>query len=225
MTASSDRDRRAAARAARREWHREWQRNWQREWQSWNGPGWNGSGWNGGAGAQTGRRGTSWPMMLNNLQDSTIRREDDGEQAGQRSDGEETGRRGGRAGKRLRIGDSERDRAVSALGEHFVAGRLTQAEFEERSEQATRARYVDDIEPLFDDLPASAEVQVAQPGWPVRGPRRAAPPPAFLMIAPFLMVGLVISSIALTAPWLLWGLFWIVLISGMSRQRWQQNRR
>ncbi|GAA1581588.1 hypothetical protein GCM10009804_42770 [Kribbella hippodromi] len=234
MSASSDRERRAAARAARREWHREWQR----QWQGWNAPGWNGPGGpggNGGAGdgsdrhgARRGgedwraqgwggewRRGTMWPM-LNDVQDSTNRREDDGEQTSRRAD---------RAGKRLRIGDSERDRAVAALGEHFVAGRLTQVEFEERSEQATRARYVDDIEPLFDDLPGSAEVQVAQPSWPARGPRRGAPPPAFLMIAPFLMVGLVISSIALTAPWLLWGVFWVVLISGMSRQRWQQNRR
>ncbi|MFI5697602.1 DUF1707 domain-containing protein [Kribbella sp. NPDC051586] len=126
--------------------------------------------------------------------------------------------------KRVRIGDAERDQAVSLLSEHFVAGRLTQAEFEERSEQATRSRYSDDLEPLFDDLPTSMELQVAQ-GGPSGVRRRPGPPPPFMMLMPFLMIGLVISSIALTAPWLLWGVFWIVLMSGMSRRRWQNYRR
>ncbi|MET9271244.1 DUF1707 domain-containing protein, partial [Kribbella sp. NPDC003557] len=119
--------------------------------------------------------------------------------------------------KRVRIGDAERDRAVSALSEHFVAGRLTQGEFEERSEVVTRARYADDLEPLFDDLPVSTELQVAQ--GPANLRRRPGPPPPFLMLAPFLMIGLVVSSIALAAPWLLWGMFWLMLISGMSRRR------
>jgi hypothetical protein len=118
--------------------------------------------------------------------------------------------------KRVRIGDAERDQAVASLSEHFVAGRLTQTEFEERSEVVTRARYADDLEPLFDDLPASRELQVAQGPATLR--RRPGPPPPFLMLAPFLMIGLVITSVALTAPWLLWGMFWIVLISGMSRR-------
>jgi len=118
--------------------------------------------------------------------------------------------------KRVRIGDAERDQAVALLSEHFVAGRLTQAEFEERSEVVTRARYAGDLEPLFDDLPASRELQVAQ--GPASPRRRPGPPPPFLMLAPFLMIGLVITSVALTAPWLLWGMFWIVLISGMSRR-------
>ena len=128
----------------------------------------------------------------------------------------------------VRIGDAERDQAVSLLSDHFVAGRLTQTEFEERSEQATRARYVDDLEPLFDDLPSSGELQLAQGPWSpqtVRSRRRPGPPPPFLMLAPFLMIGLVITAITLTAPWLLWGLFWIMMISGVSRRRWyHQNR-
>ncbi len=124
--------------------------------------------------------------------------------------------------KRVRIGDAERDQAVSLLSDHFVAGRLTQAEFEERSEVVTRARYADDLEPLFDDLPSSRELQVV-PG-PANLRRRPGPPPPFLMLAPFLMIGLVITSVALTAPWLLWGMFWIVMISGVSRRRWHHHR-
>jgi len=106
---------------------------------------------------------------------------------------------------------------------------LTQTEFEERSEQATQARYVSDLTPLFDDLPSPAELQLVQGPWSPQAARtrhRPSLPPPFLMLAPFLMIGLVITAITLTAPWLLWGMFWIVLISGAHRDRWQnQNRR
>ena len=113
----------------------------------------------------------------------------------------------------LRIGDAERDQAVAVLSDHFVAGRLTQEEFEERSGQATRARYTDDLEPLFDDLPDAAEPVAAawaRPAGPVRVRQR---PPAFLFLAPVLMIGLVVAAVAFTAPWLLWMFFWIALFS------------
>ena len=128
----------------------------------------------------------------------------------------------------VRIGDAERDQAVAMLSDHFVAGRLTQDEFEERSEHATRARYADDLTLLFDDLPDPAELQLVQGPWspaakPVRQRQRQGPPPPFMMLAPILMIGLVVTSIALTAPWLLWGLFWIALFSGAHRNRWQHQ--
>ncbi|MGW1345879.1 DUF1707 SHOCT-like domain-containing protein [Kribbella sp. NPDC002412] len=128
----------------------------------------------------------------------------------------------------VRIGDAERDQAVAMLSDHFVAGRLTQEEFEDRSEHATRARYADDLVPLFDDLPDPAELQLAQGPWspagkPVRRRQRQGPPP-FVMLAPILMIGLVVTAVLLTAPWLLWGLFWIALFSGAHRHRWQHQQ-
>ncbi len=124
--------------------------------------------------------------------------------------------RGSRAARRpVRIGDSERDRAVELLGEHFVAGRLTQDEFEERSETATRARYADELEPLFEDLPLSGELQVAR----ARHPQQFAMPSPLFLVLPFLMVGLVVTAVTLAAPWLLWGVFWVVIFSGMHRRR------
>lgn len=136
-----------------------------------------------------------------------------------------------RAGS-LRIGDAERDLAVSSLGEHFVAGRLTQEEFEERSDQATKARYADEVDLLFADLPdTETQTQQSQAAWaPGRPPwaqgrhprARVGPPPPFLWIVPVLMVGLVVSSVALAAPWLLWMMFWFAMISGPVRhRRWQ----
>jgi uncharacterized protein DUF1707 len=53
----------------------------------------------------------------------------------------------------LRIGDQERDAAVTALGEHYVAGRLTKDEYDERSAVAWQARTNSDLAPLFSDLP------------------------------------------------------------------------
>ncbi|GAA3551169.1 DUF1707 domain-containing protein [Kribbella ginsengisoli] len=122
----------------------------------------------------------------------------------------------------LRIGDAERDTAVEQLSEHFVAGRLTQEEFEERSDQATRARYADEVELLFADLP---ELESANPGRPSRK-GRPGPPPPLMFILPVLMIGLVASAVILAAPWLLWMLFWVAMISGPVRhQRWHQGGR
>ena len=184
-----------------------------RDWagRDWAGSDWRGGDWSGADESGAERARADWAR---------------GAWAGPGSDAERrtTERRQGP----VRIGDAERDQAVSLLSDHFVAGRLTQTEFEERSEQATRARYVDDLAPLFDDLPSAAELQLAQGPWSpqtVRSRRRTGPPPPFVMLAPFLMIGLVITAITLTAPWLLWGMFWIMLISGASRRRWyHQNR-
>jgi hypothetical protein len=122
----------------------------------------------------------------------------------------------------LRIGDSERDRAVEQLSDHFVAGRLTQDEFEERSDQATKARYADEVALLFADLP---ELETTQPGR--RGSqRRGGAPSPLMFVIPVLMVGLVASAVVLAAPWLLWMLFWIAMFSGPARHhRWQQGGR
>jgi hypothetical protein len=137
----------------------------------------------------------------------------------------------------IRIGDAERDQAVSLLGDHFVAGRLTQEEFEERSGLATRARYADDLTPLFDDLPNGQDDPRTwspgsapwSPAWShgrSRGPRsgpprfRQGPPPPFFFLAPLLMLGLV-AAVVMTAPWLLWILFWVALFGG----KWQHQHR
>jgi hypothetical protein len=129
----------------------------------------------------------------------------------------------------MRIGDAERDQAVAVLSEHFVAGRLTQEEFEERSDQATRARYTDDLSPLFADLPDPAASQPGPRTWsadfhPGQQSFRPGPPP-FLWLAPVLMVGLVIGTVSLAAPWILWVLFWIALFSGPhNHRRWHHRR-
>lgn len=52
-----------------------------------------------------------------------------------------------------RIGDAERDQAVQELQAHHAAGRLDLMEFEERMQSALQARTLQDLIPLFHDLP------------------------------------------------------------------------
>jgi hypothetical protein len=66
-------------------------------------------------------------------------------------------------GAQLRASDADRDAVLTALSEHFQAGRLTSDEFDERSGAALSAKTLGDLDGLMTDLP---------------GPRRTAPPPA-----------------------------------------------
>ncbi len=52
-----------------------------------------------------------------------------------------------------RIGDAERERAVTRLGDHVGAGRLDLAEFEGRSAAVYAARTRADLDAVFVDLP------------------------------------------------------------------------
>ncbi|MDQ1681073.1 MAG: hypothetical protein QOI42_1932 [Frankiaceae bacterium] len=53
----------------------------------------------------------------------------------------------------MRIGDAEREAAVSALNRHFAEGRLTTVEHDERISLALAARTDTDLDKLFADLP------------------------------------------------------------------------
>lgn len=59
----------------------------------------------------------------------------------------------------LRVGNPERERALSDLSAHLGAGRLSVAEFDERSAQLVRATTRRDIAAVFTDLPALAPAQ------------------------------------------------------------------
>ena len=83
-----------------------------------------------------------------------------------------------------RIGDADREAAVSTLGEHFAAGRLTKEEFDERSDLAWAAKTASGLWPLFADLPrprtpgaSAAPVGVAPAA--TRSPVQGRPGPPF----------------------------------------------
>ncbi len=109
-----------------------------------------------------------------------------------------------------RIGDAERDEAVSALGDHFAAGRLSREELDERIDQAVQAKFSTDLEPLFADLPAPVEQPVRPKSGQGTGQRRPSP---LVLLLPLIVIGLVVTAFALSQPWMLWGLVWFVMVS------------
>jgi hypothetical protein len=66
----------------------------------------------------------------------------------------------------LRIGDAERDTAMTQLREHFVAGRLTFDELTERIDAALTARTQRQIDSLMADLPRPPRVIRPEPALP-----------------------------------------------------------
>lgn len=71
-----------------------------------------------------------------------------------------------------RIGDSEREQTIRALGDHFSCGRIDMHEYEERVTRAMQARTPSDLTVLFADLPGPHPLLAS----PVTGPAGAIPP-------------------------------------------------
>ena len=100
----------------------------------------------------------------------------------------------------LRIGDAERDVAMTQLREHFVAGRLTFDELSERIDFALTAKTQRQIDRLMADLPR-----------PPRHSRPARAEPALPAQAPdagrFLVFAMLLFALAT----------WILIMAWMSR--------
>lgn len=77
---------------------------------------------------------------------------------------------------RQRVGDADRQEAVTVLGEHWRAGRLDPAEHERRTTAAYQAVTRGDLEALFSDLPGGLPHTVTPSSGPAVRP--AAPTPA-----------------------------------------------
>jgi hypothetical protein len=97
----------------------------------------------------------------------------------------------------LRIGDVEREQAISQLQEHTAAGRLDLDEFEERMGHVTAARTAADLDAVMADLPRSPQPLPPKPPVPAQvrdmwGRRRALPSwisLSLLMVAIWAMAG------------------------------------
>ncbi|MEO6822235.1 MAG: DUF1707 domain-containing protein [Candidatus Nanopelagicales bacterium] len=55
--------------------------------------------------------------------------------------------------RRMRASDQDRQEAIVALGDHHAEGRLDLAEFTARMERAQESTYLEELYPLFADLP------------------------------------------------------------------------
>lgn len=78
----------------------------------------------------------------------------------------------------MRASDADREKVIQALQEQVGTGRLTLAEFEQRSAEANAAVTIGDLRKLTADLPIDPFPQPTQqiPGWPTPTPMPPQPP-------------------------------------------------
>lgn len=117
-----------------------------------------------------------------------------------------------------RIGDVEREAALTALGEHYAAGRLTKDEYDERSDLALRARTRADLTPLFGDLPDAPSA----PGASAPDTRRPFQSASWqnLPLVPILAAGAVLVAVISGAWWVLFILAGILCCG--PRRHWRR---
>lgn len=100
----------------------------------------------------------------------------------------------------VRIGDADRERAQSTLGDHYAAGRLDHEEYSERLDRIWAARTRAELERLFTDLPGGVEARstTARPySTPTsRRPATAARSRSMRPPAPLLVLLVVLGVIA-----------------------------
>jgi hypothetical protein len=116
-----------------------------------------------------------------------------------------------------RIGDAERDRVASALGEHFAAGRLDRSELDTRLEATYAARIRADLERLTMDLPGPSPLAAEAPALRrrARHPGRRIPAPLIPVLAVLLFIA-VVHAIPIIAFFVL---FWV--IRGGRHRAWR----
>ena len=111
----------------------------------------------------------------------------------------------------LRVSDAERQAVTDRLSEHFAAGRLDQAEFDERTSQAMNAKTRGDLSGLFNDLP-----DTGAPAVPEHHRRRRHP----VLLTALVVVALIATAhilwwIAVPALWI--GLMVVVVLAVTGR--------
>jgi Domain of unknown function (DUF1707) len=126
---------------------------------------------------------------------------------------------------RLRVSDADRDAAVTELSDHFQAGRLDQAEFDDRTGRALRARTERDLDELLTDLPRTPATQ-AGPQLPAAG--RAPLPRALL---PVLVTAAVITAVFVSGAFGGWhhhwgpglALWWLIPLMALRLLWWRRG--
>ncbi len=126
-----------------------------------------------------------------------------------------TRRRGSNAD--LRISDAERAEVADLLATHYGDGRLDQAEFDQRLDQAMKAKTYRDLSGLFADLPPTPAA--GEPEGPELPARLHGGRPRHRMLFLALIIGIaVIAGHALALPFNPWAWtpgpwLWIALIA------------
>jgi hypothetical protein len=121
----------------------------------------------------------------------------------------------------MRISDAERTEAADLLSKHYGDGRLDEAEFNQRLDQAMRAKTYADLSGLFDDLPRTETEAAEAPRVPAPRHRHRHPAGLLLMVA-LVIAAAVVAGHALAwfaTAWIWLALLGAVLFIAESRRR------
>jgi hypothetical protein len=131
----------------------------------------------------------------------------------------------------IRVSDTDRDRVIAQLRDHFAAGRITPGELDERLSAALYAKTFGDLRRIMADLPGPVPAPLgaappplrATPAWAVR--RRHPPFPPLILLALFAALLIPGAGFVLAAFVNVIVLFWLMtfvvgtIAFGRSRQR------
>ena len=125
------------------------------------------------------------------------------------------------ANPNLRVSDAERAEVADRLAKHYGDGRLDQAEFNERLDQATQAKTQADLSGVLADLPETDAPGTQTPA-PVARQRTRRPYHRILFLALVILITAAAGQalVHFYVPWLLIGLLvFLWLHYGPSRHR------
>jgi hypothetical protein len=132
--------------------------------------------------------------------------------------------RGGRRSRDpdLRASDTERDAVATELGEHFQAGRLSQAEFDDRLGRALAARTHRDLDELLADLPRTQTTVHAAPSTRRRG--AIVSPVVVALALGVAAVAVIATGVAAAHGHRFWAPWWVIfVIFVLVRRSWWRN--
>jgi len=112
----------------------------------------------------------------------------------------------------LRVSDAERTEVADLLSKHYGDGRLDQAEFNQRLDQAMNAKTYADLSGLFTDLPRTEAEATEAPGVTASRRHRRHPGALVLLI---LIVILLASAAPRVLMWSISPLVWIALVAAI----------
>src|ERR1700722_16873194 len=109
----------------------------------------------------------------------------------------------------IRVGDREREKVVTRLGQAFTQGYLSIAEYETRLSQAMQAQTAGALNQVLSDLPVT-RIARGDPRRRAPGGGCGPPPPPFLFLCPsrggpsLLMIGIWLALAVTVGAWYFW---------------------
>jgi ABC-type Na+ efflux pump permease subunit len=120
----------------------------------------------------------------------------------------------------LRVSDAERTEVADRLSKHYSDGRLNEAEFNERLDQAMSAKTRSDLSGIFADLPELPATESSQP--PARRERTHPLRRVLFLVLIIAIAAMVGNALAHSViPWLLIG---VLVFLWWRHGPWKQSR-